>query len=393
MPDSHTIDDVFDASSPYYNGALQFASTLPSPTNPYAGDSAYMLSTGEVVMKEVQVGGPTLQYKVGNAGIYTFGDGSDSDALFANQGTAPTGTTKTDNTNGATIYRLDRDVYYTTLTLDATVTINTNGYRIFCSTSCTINGTISRSGNNGTNGTTSSGSRAAGGAGGAALADGYLKGSAAGGTGGYGGWSTDNGENGVSGTSTANALDTDNGQDGGHGGNSNTIQTGGTGGTGGTTTPANVKLIANWHLATLLDISATGSTVKFNTTASAGGGGGGGAKAGEGGGSGGGAGSGGGIACIYAKTITIGAAGIIRANGGNGGNGGDASTATSGVGGGGSAGNGGIVVLVYNQLTNSGSVTATAGTKGTKGSSGFTTAATDGADGAAGIIYQFQLSL
>lgn len=361
----------------------------------YTNAPAYVLATGAASFKNIAIGGATLQYQITNAGILSFGDGADGAATFSDQGTAPTGTTKTDNSAGATIFRLDRDVYYTTMTVDATVTLNPNGYRIFCTTSATINGTINRNGNNGSNGSNGINGTASGGSGGAALSDGYLKGSTAGGAGGNGKNGGGNGDAGSNGTSTANALDSDSGQAGGHGGNGSGVAVGGAGGTGGTTTESNVKLKANWHLATLLDVSSTGATVKFNTTASPGGGGGGASDNGgtNGGGGGGGSGSGGGIIALYAKTITVGAAGIITANGGNGGNGGNGANANAGVGGGGSGGNGGIVILIYNSLSNSGTVRANGGTKGTKGASGITTAATDGSDGGAGVIYQFEISL
>ena len=42
-----------------------------------------------------------------------------------------------------------------------------------------------------------------------------------------------------------------------------------------------MKLIANWHLATLLDVGATGATVKFDNSAGGGWGGSGGSGGGD----------------------------------------------------------------------------------------------------------------
>lgn len=345
-----------------------------------------VLPTGSV-FRNVQVGGATLQYQITNAGIINFGDGSDGAATFADLGTAPTGTTKTDNIAGATIFRLDRDVYYTTCTLNATVTINPNSYRIFCSTSATVNGTIPLNGNNGG---TSSGMSA--GFAGSAIGAGYLGISVAGGAGAAGNTTGQDGSAGAAGTAASNSLITTSGAAGGIGGEDSGGGGSGGSGAGGVTTASNVKLIANWHLATLLDVGTTGATAKFTTGASAGGGGSGssGGPADDSGGGGGGASSAG-IIAIYAKTLTIDAAGIIRANGGTGGNGGNG-LGGAGGGGGGGGGNGGIIVLVYNTLSNSGTVTAALGTGGTAGTGGGV-AATNGANGVAGTIYQFQVSL
>ena len=392
----------------------------------YLNANAYILATGAAVFKNVQIGGTTIQYVITNSGIFSFGDGSDGTVTFSDQGTAPAGTTKTDNTAGATIFRLDRDVYYNSATINATVSVNPNGYRIFVKDTLTVNGTINGNGtvgNAGAGGASSpsgSGANAAGGAS-VSMSDGYLKGSPATGAGGTGSDNENDSDTaGGNGTNTTNSLGSNavNGGAGGNGGSGGAPNNvGSAGGTGGTRTASNVTLIANWHLATLLDVAASGSTVKFDNSASAAGGGGGGGgnsgsctnPSGAGGGGGGSGGAAGRIVAIYARTITIGAAGIIRANGGNGGAGGaGGSTAAStgcgassgGGGGGGAGGNGGIIVLTYNVLTNNGSITANAGTGGTGGTAGTQagdgttgTNGTAGQNGAAGVIYQFQLSL
>ncbi len=337
---------------------------------------ASISAAGAAVFKSIQVGGSTTQYTINDNGNYWFGDGSDG----------------AHTTSGNEV--LSTDKYYTDLTIATGDTLDPGGYRIFVSGTLTLQGTgkIARNGNNGTNGTNGTASAGTAGPGGAALADGYLKGSLAGGAGGDGGTPSNGG--GVEGVSTAavsNALG-NSGKSGGAGGDGGGA--GGGAGTGGTATAANVKLVANWHLALLLDVSSTGSTVKFTNSASSAGGGGGGA-AGGGGGGGGGGGSAGGIIAIYAKNIVIGASAAITANGGNAGGGGTGGTGTGGGGGGGGGGgNGGIIILVYNSLTNSGSITVTAGTAGLGGlKTGSNLDGSNGVAGSTGVIYQFNMSL
>ena len=319
----------------------------------YAGANAYVLATGAAVFKNVQIGGSTVQYVINNSGIFSYGDGSDGavtwDGTTTILGMAPV----------STVYTLTRDIYISTGILNSSTTIKANGYRIFASVSLTVNGTIDRSGNNGTNGSTTVSLGQGGGPGGAAVPDGYLKGSTVGGNGGGVG----------AGPNLAANV-------------SNSIGVSGVP-TGGVATPSNVKLIANWHLATLLDVSSTGSTVKFTSSGSSDGGSGTGTSSGSGGGGGGA--SAGGVIAIYARSLTVGATGTISSNGGTGGNGsaGGGSYPSGGQGGGG--GSGGVVVLIYNVLNNSGSITANAGLAGSGGGGN--------SNGNPGVIYEFQLSL
>lgn len=335
----------------------------------FAAAPASISKAGAAIFKSIQVGGSTLQYQIGDGGIFTFGDGSDGDVVISGNTT------------------LTRDMYYDDLTVDSGITLSPAGYRIFVKGTLTVNGTIERNGIVG-----GAGNSGNGGAGGAALADGYLKGSLAGAAGGNGGNPP---VVGTDGTAVSNALGTSAGKNGGAGGQAGG-NPGAAGGTGGASTAANVKLIANWHLATLLDIASSGSTVKFtNSGSSAGGGGGRDGGAGTGGGGGGG-GSAGGILAIYAKTVVISATGVIQANGGAGGAGETQAGTDSGGGGGGGGGNGGIIVLSYNSLTNAGSITATGGAGGAGGTGGNPPAddnGTSGTTGASGVIYQFQMSL
>lgn len=389
---------------------------------------AAIFESGLAVFKSIRVGGASLQYQVTNQGIFSFGDGVDGNVTISADTT------------------LTSDKYYENLTIDSGKTLNTGGYRVFVKNTLTLNGLITRNGNNGGNGGNGgspdvNGNNRDGGSGGsagAALADGYLKGSVAGKIGSVGGVGGDTNTNdagtgtaGVVGADTLNSIGSNGvtggtGAIGGNGRNDgNTVglpgKNGGLGGAIGTATVSNVRLIANWHLATLLDIASSGSTVKFDNSAGSGSGGGGGGGGGTqqvafdrgfggGGGGGGGSGSSGGIVAIYAKTIIISATGVLRANGGaggNGGNGGVGSAEGTGNGGGGAGGggggggNGGQIIIVYNSLTNSGTIEAAGGTGGTGGTGGASggSPATSGGNGSsgttggAGTIRYFELSL
>ena len=314
---------------------------------------------------------------MGGQGIFTFGDGNDGDVTISADTT------------------LSADRYYKNLTVDATFVLSPAGYRIFVSEKLVVAGTIRRNGNDGgTGGNASVGTGGSGGGGGAALAAGYLATTVAGVAGGNGGTDAADGAN-STGTNVSNSLGS-NGSAGGAGGRSiNSANTSTS--TGGTATASNVELIANWHLATLLDIGATGATLKFTPSAGAAGGGGGRGDLNSGGGGGGGAASGGGIVAIYAKEIEVRPTGAIQSNGGVGGNGGNGAGGANGGGGGGggAGGDGGQIILVYNTYSNAGSVVASGGTFGTGGANGGAPA-TDGSvgtAGSAGTVREFKISL
>lgn len=279
--------------------------------------------------------------------------------------------------SNSTTYTMTRDVYFTNLTINTGIILQPNGYRIFGNGTLTTVGTaiVQRNGNSGGGGagsTTGPGQGA--GTAGAAVPDGYLKGSPIAGAGGPSNQSPPSVANitnsiGVSGVSNLGSTDA-------------------------LVTASNVKLIANWHLATLLDIASSGSTVKFTGSNSSGGGGGGGSPTFSGGGGGA---SAGGIIAIYFRVIVIGASSIIQANGGNGGAGGSPGSSGWPPGNGGNGGSGGVLVLVYNSLTNNGNNTTTgllanAGLAG-PGGTGFFGSASPGLPGLAGVIYEFQISL
>lgn len=333
-----------------------------------------------------------------------FGDGSDGAVTIAADTT------------------LTRDMFYTTLTINAGFTLNPGGFRIFASTSIIVNGTIARNGNNGANGSAgvdgNSGSTGgAAGASGATLAAGSLFGSPASVTSGAGGnggpAGTGNAGNpgtaGTAGTSIASAIGGNGGagRAGGAGGSGGAG--GGAAGAGGTAGVATATGTLPRSTATAILMIDTGSTVQqlrglAGTGGSGGGGGGGsglnvGAAGGGGGGGGGGHGSNGGIIVLVSPTITVNVGGAIRSNGGNGdnggngGNGGNSGAAPQtggsggGGGGGGSGGSGGIIALFYTTYTNNGTVVSAAGTGGIAGSGGAlgTGGGGNGDPGASGI--------
>ena len=351
-------------------------------------------NAGAAVFTNVEIGGSGVQYIVSDVGMSSFGDGSDSNHTTTGNETLTT------------------DKYYDNLTVAAGHVLSPDGYRIFVKQTLTINGTISRNGVVGENGGDAAGmNKGNGGAGGTALAAGYLMGAYAGANGGYGAQvnsaTTVAASVGGNGTAATASLG-DTGAVGGGGGPAGGQYA--AGGSGGVATASLVKLIANWHLSVLLDVQASGATVKFNNGGSAAGGGGGGRGtyrgSGDyqlgGGGGGGGGGSNGGIIAIYAKDIIIGATGVIEANGGKGGNGGAGGNGSGGDtggggGGGGAGGHGGQIILVYNSITNGGSITVTAGAKGTGGAEGAPDpgdgVGRDGTVGTVGDIRYFSLSL
>lgn len=320
------------------------------------------------------------------SGGISFGDGSDGN--FSTSGDVT----------------LTRDQYYENLTVSDGTILYPNGYRIFVRNALTLAGNAKISGDGPSGGAGEDGEYHGGGSlggSGGSTSDGYLVGSSSGG----GGIAAKDsaGGNGTVGSSVANALLNVPGAAGGNGGASAAgISTpGGTGGAGGLSTAANVKLIADWNLATLLDVSATGSTIKFKGSGSAGGGGAGGSIiAGGGNQTGGGGGGGGGngrIIAIYARKIVVESSASISANGGNGGKGGNGGPPpdgeSGGGGGGGGGGNGGIIVIVYNELAVYGSMTVTGGVGGAKGiGTGGGVDGTAGENGIDGIVYWFQVN-
>lgn len=261
-------------------------------------------------------------------GSSIFGDGSDGDVTIAS------------NTS------LNRNMYYDNLTINDNVTLNPNGYVIFCRGVCNLAGVNSRISGNGNN--------AAGATGGAGLASSVLGGSGGGGNGGPG--------NGAPGTSQTSSL----GGAGGAGGNSGAN----TGGGGGNATPPTEN---NGGVRVVKSVGATPIGRDFSNALLTGGAGGG-SGAGDGTNAGGGGGGGGRPVYVLARAII--GSGSIESKGGNGGNG----AAGNAAGGGG--GGGGYIVLVT--LTPTTITTSVAG--GLGGSPSGT--GTAGANGSPGRVVQ-----
>lgn len=266
-----------------------------------------------------------MAYNTPTPGCIGFcGDGSDGAVTF--DGT----TVILGLTPSANVYTLARDIYLGSSTINNGVTINTNGFRLFCNTTLTNNGTIAYNGNSG-------------------LADGTLGAALS---------------NTSSSINTAGVGTTSLGLAGGAGqtgvgstpanGAASVISYGGTGGAGGAggsaggnagtlaTPPTTVGSFRSLPFALMGGLfSGAISIVGFRAQGGSGGGGGG----GDGAVKGGGGGSGGGVVILAAYNIH--GTGSIQARGGNGG-----SPASGTNCGGGGAGGGGVVIVVSKSIVN-----------------------------------------
>lgn len=358
MNASSTGGISFDAGgAAYFNGVVN-TSTIFNATEAHNGNATF--NSG------VYVNTPTMTSLTGlaandifvNQHASAFGDGSDGAKVVAGTET------------------LTRDMYYTTLSVPVATILNTANFRVFVTTSSTVNGIIRNNGNAGT-----AGSGATKGIGGAALAAGSMPaGSFAGGNGGDGGGT--NGTAGSVGSNSTYAAASSTGAAGGAGGNGNP-GTGAAGGAGGTNTGTVTNTPRN--LVAAYNLSQRDGSPLNTSPGSGGGGGGGGNGANTQGGGGGGGGSSGGF--LYLASPIIVNSGTISANGGNGGNGGNGVTGGGvgyGGGGGGGGGNGGVVMLVYGKMTNTGTVSAAGGTGGIGGTAPIN--GVNGANGNSGIL-------
>jgi hypothetical protein len=267
-----------------------------------------------------------------------FGDGNDSVATFDGSAT-PSGTTLDSSTH----YTLTRDVYYSSGSVAATVTVQTNGWRFFCNATFTITSGAFLD-NGGFAGAAGSGSGVA--AGGAAGIANSIGGTSQQGVGG----AAAVGANAIAATGLGGA--------GGAGGTG--------GGVGGSVTQSSTGFRLGQvpeAITTLLPSAAPPFTANITLRpAQGGGGGGGGINTGNNGGGGGG---GGGV--VMAAIWDLEGGGTIRSRGGNGGN---ASVSGSPGGGGG----GGVVIVVTNSLSAftgaGGTFVVTGGAAGTGGAGG-----------------------
>lgn len=433
IPDQDTTANSMHVES---DGDTWWGCTQTNFTSDPDNAAAYVLSTGEAKFQNVTLNTAVI---INDATVNDtqltlqdlYGDGNDGNVTISGDTT------------------ITEDMFYDDLTIDATKTLNTGGFRVHVKGTLTINGTIGRPGNaggdggNGGNGSAGvAGTAGSAGAAGAALADGSIEGAVAatagtvGGIGqrdvGPGGGHTNGGNSGAStaGNGAAKSLTDQDGVQGTTGGTGGDADApGGSGGTAGAAGAAGTKsgTIFNkpntGYAAWLLyDVYPAGDNLRSSAGSSGSSGGGGGASMAAGfagtegcsggGGGGGGAGGPGGLVAIYAKNVVVSGTGVIIADGGDGGNGGDggdgyaagANGACAGGGGGGGAGtggSGGAILLIYSSFSNSGSVTAAAGSAGSAGNGGtkaevlFT--ATDGSAGNsgnagnAGTIIQLQV--
>lgn len=353
------------------HGGLNLASVVAGDLPYGAGSNVYgRLPVGlENYVLTVKNSLPSWQV-IPTPSVVSFGDGSDGSVTFDGS------TTILGMVPAASVYTMTRDIFCTNITINAGVTLKTNGFQIFASGTLTmVNATTSIIQNNGNNGTAGSG--ATKGTGGTAPASySVMPGQA--GTDGGNGSSNIPGFSGGNGTNITNAvLSTMVGGQGGAGGSC--VNGSGGGGTVGTATLySGIKstLIASMQ-------SNPAGTLRANTSGTGGGGGGSDSGSGTGGGGGGG-GSSGGSVVIYANAVS--GSGTIKAIGGNGGNGGNATGSVNGAGGGGGGGGaGGVILIVTKTTSNPFTCTVTGGTHGNGGTQiGGAGAGSNGADGASG---------
>jgi hypothetical protein len=325
------------------------AGTTITASSSFSGSGAGLTS-----LPATQLTGLVPVASIPTLNSFVYGDGNDGAVTFADDATDHVGSTHTGSA-GAYVYTLTRDIFCTSLTVNATVTLRPANFRVFCTGTLTNNGTISAAGGAGGNG-----SGAAGGTGGATAEPTGTYSAVSGTVGGAGG------RNGAGAGGTAQGATTGYGAAGGGGGAGTNA-----GGTGGSAPAAPAASAGSLRALPQIVAPATLYTTTRWTLAGGGGGGGGSSATTAGGGGGGGGGA---AIFIAAKTITNNT--NITAAGGNGGNGGG----TAGNAGGGGGGGGGVIVLIYSAIT-LGTVTVAGGTHGTPFGAGV-----NGTDGGAGTL-------
>jgi hypothetical protein len=292
-------------------------------------------TTGQVLT--VAAGLPTWAAAASSTSVLQYGSGIDGAVTIS------TNTT------------LTRDMYYSALTVNTGVVLNTSGYRVYVSGTLTLTGTAIISNNGG---------NASGTTGGSSAGTGNIGGGTAGGAGAASSLGGARGSAGTNGTGSGGA--------GGAGGTSN-VNAGGA---------AGVLTLQALYTVTPNAFYGAGSLILGGT----GGGGGscGGANAGTGGAGGGGGASGG---LVYVAAGTLAGSGTIEALGGNGAAGGNGAGSGAFGGGGGGAGGGGLVLVECGTNSSTITLSAAAGSAGTFGTGNFSGSA--GSSGTAGkyILY------
>jgi hypothetical protein len=295
------------------------------------GSTAATHASGAPVYHVWTVGALDARYTLAgsgfNAGIY--GDGSDG-AIALDGTTSYTGF----SARSGSIYTLHRDVFASSLTISAGVTVITSNCILFSQTSITNNGTIQNNGNNG------SGSN---GAGTTNLGSGFS--------------SVGSGGGGGAGQTTAGSAASPIGYrvacgNGGNGG-------AGSSGAGGAGVGANVTPssgIPLWKVPSRILAGAVTSNSGSGNVAALCGSGGGGGGGGDSTNKGGGGGGGGGLVILFSPTVINN--GVIQAIGGNG------AAGVAGNSGGGGAGGGGVIAIYTQTAWTAGTTSVVAGTVG-----------------------------
>lgn len=289
-------------------------------------------------------------------GLGVFGDGSDGD-ITADGSTAVAGATRS-----GSVYSLTRDVFWGTAVVSTGVQVKTEGFRIFCFSTLTVEGTGV---------ITADGLPAVGATGGAASPGGTLMGGAAGGGGGSGGA-------GSAGSASTNSI----GGAGGAGGQDASTAAGAAGGTVTAIAAADgsPRIWSSMGLGYVIGQSAGTAAIKVLRGGAGGGGG-------HGDGSAAGAGGGGaGVLAVAARRIVLAAASGLRARGGAG----AAQSGGGGAAGGGGGGGGGGLILGY-ASKNTFTLSAATNCPGGAGGAAGTGASTAGATGSNGLVYELAL--
>lgn len=314
---------------------------------------------------------------------------------------------------------LQRDIYAANLTISASVTVESNGYRIFVRDTLTISGSgvvIQNSGFGGANGGNASGNTGGalgfgGGGSGAGTAEGGRQGSlyggprglrgGVGGLGATGGAAAEAGDPGTTTSSQAYTVNAYTNSVGARGGDGTALSTSAAGsaiasanaGTEGLISITNADL---QYIIAMKDMFALGTTAPslYPCLAAVGGGGGGGGGnvdgggEGSGGGGGGQGGGGGGHVMIIAKFISGTQSHLsVKARGGDGGDGGDHDASRSqagGVGAGGNGGDGGCVTIISGTDPDGITVEVNGGSAGDNSNTGTTTNETQPSNGQTG---------
>ncbi len=312
---------------------------------------AKLAGASEATLDAIMRGGFEQQPNNGVGPIF-YGGGDDGD--FVADGTA----TDPNLTLAGSTYTLNNDCFYRHLTVNAGITIKTNGFRLFCSGTLLNNGTISCKGND-----------ASGATAGAITHAGALGTGLAGGAGHTGSGTGSAGSNQSAALTDVNAA----GGAGGAGG----ANAGGAGGTySGTAVNGGGHYLVPMTTGCMLGQTSGGNQATVNIIGGGAGGGGGGSD--NAGATGGGGGSGGGVMVLAAFNLVNN--GVITADGGKGA---DASGTTGNAGGGGGGG-GGQILSLSRYRSGTGTMTANGGLGGAAfGASGHA-----GAAGNPGLVHQ-----